>query len=254
MRSGFPKLGFWRAIILTALWLAGCAKPVPQLTPIPTPTPVVISLPPALAPLRQAVEACQSALPDLALFVVVQSQAEPDADLSIAYNSDASEANIYQIGWDQLLPVYSDSGQNFSLSLENLKQRYLYTDQAESVVNRDLMAWTYPDGDILRLLFEEVLFGTSRISQEIYIAPDPESMAQALAKMDNPSVGYLPAAWKTDKLKEIRLPPAIKSMLRLPILVKIARPSWPAGQMLIACLQSGVGQDIIRKTYLPISP
>lgn len=115
--------------------------------------------------------------------------------------------------------------------------------------NRPVLVWTYPDGNPIRRIYNTVL-NNPPVTTQAMVAPDPEAMLEGVG--DQPgSIGYIPGAWLTPDVKIVSLDAKLRLALLQPVLV--LSDETPQGEVrrLIGCLQTGSGQQILKKHYQP---
>lgn len=161
------------------------------------------------------------------------------------------EGETFQIAWEQLAFASGDADLVAETNLDMLRSLYLVS-SGVSPDEDQISVWMYPSGDPLRAA-AEALFETGRLQPNVQIAPGVEEMTAALAR-EGSSVGLLPTAWLSAELTPVEIPVAVRQALRVPILAALPDPGNPDGQAIVACLQSGDGQDILADTYLPLRP
>jgi hypothetical protein len=106
--------------------------------------------------------------------------------------------------------------------------------------------WVSPDSDEARVAFEtSVLRGA--LAGSAHLAGDSAGVLAAVAA-DSGAAGILPAAWVSDAVQPIDLG------LSLPLLAVANAEPQGAAREVLACMQSGAGQQVLAQTYAPLEP
>ena len=247
----FLHRNFLRIVLCSLLLVlsAACSPPATPTPPDPTPYPIRIQIDPGLPAVLPAVSACQAEQHSAALFTEMGIDLSSNPDLLIGYAKNLELPHQFLLGSDLLVPVVSEKFSDALPSIDDLSSIYQAApDPASS--STQIFPVTYAQSSIFRQVFDEVLLDNQLENSSLLVAPDPESMQQMLIEAPN-RVGYLPQNWLSPALVEIPLPFTLRRALRLDIVVSANAPQNPAAQQLIACLQSGAGQQILAETYIP---
>ncbi len=246
-----PRL--WRLVFLISaiILLSGCLEPL-TATPQPTQEVIRISLPPELTPLRQAIQVCAQAQPEMALF---EETEETPSDLKFVLGEpNTIESYAAQIAREQILVIVHPQNPIQELSRADLVDIFTgrKTNWAElGGEDSQITLWTYPAGVSIRELFDRLVMGSYRTAGQAFLAPTPEAMREAV-QQDPGAIGFVPAAWLDESIKPIEMDPEFNQALEQPVLVlSMHAPQGPARQLL-ACLQSGEGKKEILQKY-PLS-
>ena len=86
------------------------------------------------------------------------------------------------------------------------------------------------------------------MSRQALIAPTSEAMLESISS-DPGAIGFIPRSWITSDVQPIQIDPDLQIALHKPLLA--LTPTEPAGELkaLVACLQSGSGQDKLAAYY-----
>jgi len=238
------------------LLLAGC-NGTQTTTPLPTLQPLTIAITPAVWPLQEAVHRCAVAQPEVAL--VLNELPAPyldsaTADLALRF-SEPFKISGYaaSVAWEKIaIIVHPD---NPIRALDQTQLRVLFTGHADSWAavggpKQGLQIWTFPENDDARQVFDSAILASGSLASEAMLASDPTQMIREVAA--NPgAIGYVPGAWLTDQVRALELAPDLRALLRQPVLALAMAEPKGAARRFLACLQSGAGQDELRKNYQP---
>jgi len=105
-----------------------------------------------------------------------------------------------------------------------------------TVAQQQIQAWTYLQGDDLRSVFDEAFLQGGAAGREVYQAPDPAAMLQAIA--NNPgAIGFLLKSQLSAAVRQIPLDGEPDFELTQPIVaISLSEPQGQARQLLV-CLQ-----------------
>jgi hypothetical protein len=231
-----------RTLIALGLLLAACSaapQPIQQLK---------IAISPAVQPASAALLACLPADGNVAfiidpLYPAAADLADYDFYLRLGEPAGAagfaaqlaSERIVLVLNPDQDLDSISptDAAALFSGRVENWAE---VGGEDEAVT-----LWIGPDSDEARVAFQaQVLRGA--LAGAAHIAGGPADLLAAVAG-DSAAAGVLPAAWASDAVQAIELD------ITLPLLAVAAAEPQGAAHAVLACLQSGVGQNVLSETY-----
>lgn len=251
MRSGI--------LILICICMVITACDSPQLATVPpSPQPIRITIPPFLAPITNAVHACAVEHDEFAVLLDPSPSLRPDTGvekLSFWWgeNPDLGSYAI-PIAQDDLKIIIHPQNPNDALSLEQILT--IFAGQVEnwsdfSNYQQPINFWVYPDGNFLGQIFQSEFLAGSHFSSLAHIAPSPESMVIAVAN-DQGAIGFVLQSWIEDNVASVQVESVSNSELQKPILA--ITNSDPEGELriLMACLQSGVGQSSLLKFYSPV--
>lgn len=236
--------------------LAACVSA--QLATIPpSPQPIQINIPPFLTPITNALHSCAEEHEEFALLLNSSSASQLDIgaeNLSFWFgeNSDLGSYAI-PVALDELNIIVHPENPTDSLSLEQIQA--IFSGQVEnwsdiSDYQESIVLWIYPVGSYLGQIFQSELFGGHRFSPMAHIAPSPESMVTAIANEPG-AIGFVLRSWSQDNVTGVQVQSDTNLDLQKPILA--ITNSEPEGglRILMACLQSGVGQSSLLQYYSP---
>lgn len=237
------------------LWLAAC-QPAPA---VPTPAPSMQSLrleySPGSRPALPAFEQCAGSYPRLALLpdeipVPVMSQSGADLWLRLGIPDNWSGYAL-QLAEERIVFVVHPDNPIRTLEPEEI--RSIYSGQVQSWdqvggAKQSIQVWVLPPSDEARQTVDQNLLAGQTISDQAYLAAGPDRMLKAVA--DDPgAIGYIPQAWTDPSVKVVTLPEDLNNSLTKPLLALSAAEPQGLARQLLACLQNGSGQDLIRKRY-----
>ena len=154
---------------------------------------------------------------------------------------------------EQIVIIVNPDNPVKSINAEGL--RIIFSGQAKSWKefggnDREIQVWAAPTGNAVREQFDSVILRNESLSTKAFIAPDTQTMLSSVA--DNlGAIGYVPAAWLTDKVRSLSLNDALDKALRQPVLALLSKEPSDPGRTFLFCLQSGAGQRLIQARYLP---
>jgi hypothetical protein len=238
------------------LLLASCTG-TQTPNPLPTLQPLSIAMTPAVGPLQGAVHRCAVTQPEVALVLSELPPANLEkakADLALRFG-EPSKITGYatSVAWDKIaIIVHPD---NPLRGFDQSRLRELFTGQVYNwaVVGgpeRAVQVWTFPENDDARQVFDRAIMTSGSLSSEAMLASDPAQMIREIA--GNPgAIGYVPGAWLTDQVRALELAPDLRTALRQPVLALAAAEPQGVVRRFLSCLQSGAGQEELRKIYQP---
>lgn len=246
--------------LTSIIWFLFCASFLVSCIPSSAPIigqppaslyPLRVNTTPAIRNYRQLLNQCAQSQPDIALVVTEIPAADLDkneSDLQLRLGLPNKGIDYaFQIGTEHLRFV-TNSNQN-ALAIHTDQIRGLFdgeiTDWSQaSGIQGVVHPWVYPDNNELELILNRLVMNGDHISPSASIAPDPESMQQAIGQDDN-AIGFLPSSWMTGTLQTIKLDNNLDSQLTFPVLALTeTKPQGPLG-VFIACLQKN-GNGVVR--------
>jgi hypothetical protein len=241
-------------VVLPIHLLVSCAQPIARELP-PAPEIVTVALTPALRPAREAVQACADTHPDLAVSIQEISPRHPHAsefDLFIQLGEPQELASIAApLALERVVVIVNASNPLNGLLEDDLKAIYSGDITRWSDIGgpfRPIQVWVYPESDEVRAAFDETFMEAGRLTSQALLAPDAAAMLETVSE-DIHAIGYLPAAWLDETVREVELDPRLSAQLQIPLLALApVQPSGAAGRLLY-CLQQGQGQDEMLRLY-----
>lgn len=232
-------------LLLLILLVAGCA-PEQEIEPTAVPSTVLIHITPAARPAHAAVRACAASLPGFLFETEERFASEASSDLVIRLGvPEIHPGFLAQIASDELAVVLHP--ENPSASLTTAEIQALFSGQVTNWAEYNgsdapVQVWVPLPVDETRMAFDSQILQGLPVVSDARLAPDPQSMQQALSA-DPDAIGYLPVSWQPSDLHSILLG------IRLPLLVSASQvPEGPAAE-LTACLQGEIGQQALQQSY-----
>jgi PBP superfamily domain len=230
--------------------LSACGTPI---TPTPAPTPEAINIlyPASLQPWADRMSSCAAGDPDMALYFFQQANPSPgtnpdEIELAMGQPSkDKPGAELYQVGWEQVVVVVNQDNPVTKLSGSMLKDIYLgQMSNWEDGSGQPIQAWVLPEGDPAQRAYEAALALNGNLAPQAKLAPNPSAILTEVAK-DKNAIGYLPHSIlsnsdsaDTNKIKIVQLDQSLEQALHQPVIA--ITWSEPRGLLrsLLACLQT----------------
>jgi hypothetical protein len=241
-------------LIFIIVALVACTEPVlPE--PPPTPEIVTVAVDPALQPLREALQICSDAHPELLVAPQEISPVYQDwsaFDLFIRLGEPPElPAFIAPLGFEQVVIVVNNSNPVEVLNSEELVDIFSGNIEQWSEIGGPswpVKVWVYPAEDLINPSFEHTVLSGRAITSHALLAPHPAAMLEAISE-DPYAIGLLPYAWLAESVHVLAIDPDTQQNLRLPILA--LAESQPEGQTgrLLYCLQQGEGQAEVLRLY-----
>lgn len=234
----------------------GCSAPQLGTVP-PAPEPITIAYPPSLAPILEAIHSCVDVHPGITIIVEKSPASAIDFianDLTIWFGEKPDEVKFATpLTHDELVLIVNPANPNRELTLHEARSIFAGQVQEWSEISNfqsQVSVWTYPDENLLQSMIISELMKDDHFSSLAHLASSPQAMLEAITK-DRGSIGFLPRSWLTDEVSQIQINQDTQGTLRKPILA--LTKNKPQGRMhtLLACLQSGIGQETILQQYSP---
>jgi phosphate transport system substrate-binding protein len=236
----------WWVWLILILSLAGCAESE-AITPTPTLAAISVDITPAARPVIPAIKQCALQIEGVEIILEERFSAFSQTKLHIRLDEpEEITAFAAQIAVEELAVILHPQNPIQSLTTEEIRQ--LFSGQIdnwsqlggeEALVN----VWVPLSGDETRTSFEaDVMLGIP-VASNASLAPDPAAMQQAVGGNPN-AIGYLAQANLTNSDLH-----AILLGVRRPVLVLAEDQPPDSATLLIACLQTGLGQQILLESY-----
>jgi hypothetical protein len=207
---------------------------------------VVIS--PAVFPVRLAVSTCGAQTPEVVVFIRESFTGQTNADLVIRLGEpDNFPPFVAQVAQEELVLVVNSGNQAATMTLNLVADVFSGRIHNWSMIggsDAEIQVWTFIEADETRQIFEREVLGGGRVVSNALLAPHPSAMLEAITR-DPLAVGYIPKAWSTGEVSTILLG------IQLPVLVVADEQPQGAARELVACLQSELGQEILKPFYSP---
>lgn len=240
------------AAFLTALFLTACQNRAVRDVSLR------VELSPTLKYLSPAIQAC--ALQSNGLHIILEEKpagemGKTGANVSLIWGDRQipAQVQVFRLGSDRLVLaahkenplIYLNHNQatllyraGYTTWGEALKQLCSDCTASDSYLTQPVEVWHYPKGeDISSLLLEFVPEIKSSNLGQVWIAPAAENLASAIT--NNPAaVGFLPARWLNENLKEISLIGSDPSSQDIPVLAVTPGLPLEVTQSWLHCLQS----------------
>lgn len=224
-------------LVLLALTLMGC-KTAPAAAPLLKPETVVVQLTPALRGLAPQLNACARETPGIGTVVIERPASALDlkaAGVALRWGQPPSVPGYAAIvGWDRLAFIARPDSKLSKLTPKQIQGIYAGAADASLPV-QEIHPWAYSPGDDAQQALATLLKQAPKPGITA-LAPDPEAMRQAVAE-DPAAVGFVPARYLDNSVKEITVDGSQPGDARLPVLA--LSPSEPQGSLRqwLGCLQ-----------------
>jgi len=218
---------------LLLIILSACS-PLVTTTPRPSPQAITVSYTATLRPWVEILNQCAIDHPDIALIIRETSLSDPEfqeADIALWFGELPQDFSGYaaSLGTDEIIVIAGEG-----VNIQDLTQAQLieiYTDP-DSLYH----VWTYGDENELRQIFDLVVLGTTALSPESLLSPNPATMLEAIQK-DPLAIGYFPKSWLTMGVNTLMIKPELQETFKQPVLALTkAKPIGPL-QSYMVCIQ-----------------
>lgn len=242
--------------LVVLIALVSCSAP-PAAAPPPSPPPIKVSISPFLEPAREALHTCAVSLPDIALIVDVVPQDFQDfntSDMVIWWGDKPDGVDFaFKIAEEQLVVIVHPDNPNTVLSTSELQA--LFNGRIEhwteiSIHDEELAVWLFPEGSYSSEIFGLAVLGNQGFSRLGNLAPSPGPMLAEISA-DPGATGFVPQAWLPADVSQVKIDADMQAALNRPILVLTNSEPQSGIKDLVACLQSGAGQEILAAKYPP---
>lgn len=222
-------------LLLTIVLLTSCKQSSPLTRNINRPETVLIRISNSLIHIQDAIEACRPEFPELNIITSI----DPNTpfDIHLRHGTGDHLVSAYFLAEDELVFIQSATNPADEISFSQISG--LYTGPKD--LPAGMTVWTYPEGDDLREVFNQIVLNKLPIRGEARLAPDPLSMVDQIAS-ETHAVGYLPRSALQDGVQVISYPDSLAQVNSLPVIAVVAANASPGSAKLITCLQSGPGQ------------
>jgi hypothetical protein len=244
-------LGFC-LILLTS----GCQQiGVSAVEPKPT---IRVELSPTLQYLSPAIQACS--LHGTGLHIILEEKpasemGKTNADVSLRWGDTkiGTSKIIYRLGSDRL--IFAGHKTN-PLKLVTIDQASMLINgriitwgsilervcpdcaSTDAFANQPLEHWQYQPGEDISFEIARITFyNHTGILSKIWIAPNPQKMSDAITN-NTAAVGWLPARWLNENLKEIAITDINPIDLAIPVIAITPNQPLPIVNEWLTCLQS----------------
>jgi DNA-binding transcriptional LysR family regulator len=254
----FPLTNGIRVLACLILLITSACQPL-TATLLPTPEIVTIEYTPALSAWTAALNRCAISLPEIGL-VTQETPADrldpARVDFALRFGAQPELAQktlspffAAVVSSDEVVLVVNPSNPIATLTRQEIsaifsRQVIHWSDLDSPKVTPQptdtglaIQVWSYPIGDDMRQLFDQVFMQGKIPSGETYLAPDSGAMLEALAK--NPgAVGYLLKSQLNSSVHTIRITGIPASTLTQPIIALSSKEPQGFARQILLCLQS----------------
>jgi hypothetical protein len=249
------KFRVWFGICCILL-ATGCQQGVTHTAQ--TQTTIRVELSSTLQYLSPAIQACSLRANGLHIILEGKPASEmgkTGADVSLRWgdsNIDPS-ARVFRLGSDRLIfAVHKEnplkvltveqasflSKGGFGIWKDILEQYCPECSASDAFSNQSLEPWQYPTGEDIMLEIARIpSISQSGSHTRTWMAPNPQALAAAVSN-NTAAVGWLPARWLNENLKEITLQDINPADLIIPVLALTPQKPQPVVDDWLNCLQS----------------
>jgi PBP superfamily domain len=240
--------------MIPILLLVSCAEP-PLPEPLPTPEIVSVAVDPAVWPLKEALQVCSDADPDL---VVAQQEISPTYQDWAAFDlfvrmGEPEELPPFAapIGLEQIVVIVNKANSVRALrdvELEGIFSGHIIRWSDIGGTDQPIQVWVFPEGDAADSAFTPAVMGGKTITRDALLAPSAAAMLEAVSG-DTNAIGFLPRSWLEDPVRALEIDPGTMQKLRLPVLALASDNPTGAVEKLLYCLQQGQGLAEVLRLY-----
>jgi ABC-type phosphate transport system substrate-binding protein len=209
-----------------------------------------------LEPIRDALHACAVSLPGIALIVDVVPESAYDfnsSDMLLWWGNKPDDASFaFHIAEDELLVIVNPDNLNTEFTSSEL--RALFSGRIEhwtefSIYDEQVSVWIYPEGSILSEVFKSAVLGDRGYSRLSNLAPSPGPMLEEI-NADPGAIAFIPRAWSSKDIAPAEIDLELQTSLHRPVLALLNSEPHTGVRQLLACLQTGDGQEILKAKYI----
>lgn len=161
-----------------------------------------------------------------------------------AYQEPVEPTSI--LGFDTLVFIINPKNPLRSLSTVQLQQVFSKSSGTETMprpgettLKSSVQVWRFPDYDDIQINFEKAMGQNFSPSNYAFIAPDPQSMRQAVA--ENPdALGFIPGRWLNSSVLTLDLVDFPPESLRFPILTMTPVVPQAARENWLLCIKNNI--------------
>ncbi|OGO12057.1 MAG: hypothetical protein A2Y53_09285 [Chloroflexi bacterium RBG_16_47_49] len=243
-----------KQLLLFGLTFILTACGVPELsTPASTPQAIHVIYPAALKPWADKLATCASGNPQTALYFTQSPTSgttiADDELVLVLGEASLEDVTLYlsQVGKERLLVVVNQDNSLSQLTTSQL--RSIFSGQTTSWGNGSgqlIQVWVFPNGDPVRMIFDQVILASQSLTSNAMLAPDPVAMLEAIARDVN-AMGYLPGSVLTSsdptlagKVKLIQLDDSLEEELYQPVIAITKNEPQGLQRELLVCLQTAI--------------
>jgi hypothetical protein len=241
-----------RLPVLFSLLFALSACGAPQVSiPAPTPQAVNLTYPADLQPWVDKLSGCASNNPLISLY----TNPSASSDVGILSNDillnlgqpPQNDNSIYltQVGREQIDVIINRDNPVSQLSTDEV--RSIFSGQQASwnaASAQPIQVWVLPEGDPVRVIFDQAILQSLPISSDAMLAPDPTAMLEAISQDAN-GIGYLPASFLNStgsvdpgEVQIVQLDQSAESAFDQPVIALTLGEPQGLLRSLLVCLES----------------
>ena len=238
-------------LLITACQQGGKSAPEPQVT-------IRVELSSTLQYLSPAIQACS--LQEKGMHIILEEKPASEmgktgADVSLRWGDFGlnSAGRVFRLGSDRLVFAVHKENPLDSLSVEqaSLLSKGGFSDwgnvldqfcpecsASELLKAQPLEPWQYPAGEDIALEIMNIpSINQTGTLNRVWVAPNPQALAEAVSN-NTAAVGWLPARWLNNNLKEITVQAIDPAELIFPVLAITPKEPEPVVSDWLSCLQS----------------
>lgn len=243
-----------RSAVVVITWLAACSVP-PTATIPPSPVVLNVAYSPYLARIQDALQVCAAKLPQTAIFFELIPGAEQlftDYDLVIWWGDQPPDMDFaYPLNEDQLVVILNPDNPKQALSQAELIS--LFSGRIErwteiGTLDQQVKVWIFPENNLLSESFRVEVLGQWQFSRLASIAPSPQAMLEEVGATPG-AIGFLPGSWLSSDVVPVEIDPELQLAVQKPLLALTHEEPHADLKDLVACLQTGAGQDVLAENY-----
>jgi hypothetical protein len=238
--------------------LTACGH-IPTATTQPTPQVVSVAHTPSLRPVREALHDCAITIPEIALVVHETSfpfLLEESADLYLWFGEPPEIYNyVYPLAEEQIIVIVHPDNPIEVLDTSDLQAIFIGQNRdwlEVSGLDNETEVWVYPIGDEVQQLFDREVLNNEPYTSWAWLAPDPPAMLEAISE-NSSTIGFLPQAWITEKVKIVQVDSELNRALSQPLLALSKTEPQGGVRTLLYCLQNETGQSTLSMRYQDIN-
>jgi ABC-type phosphate transport system substrate-binding protein len=205
----------------------------------------------------EAIHSCVDAHPELTIIVEKSPPSAIDFnayDLTVWFGEKPEEVKFATpLTHDELVLIVNPANPIQELTLGEARSIFAGQVQEWSEISnfeRPVSVWTYPDENLLQSMIISEVMEDDHFSSLAHLASSPQAMLEAITR-DRSSIGFLPRSWLNDEVSQIQINQDTQGALRKPILALTKNKPQGSIHTLLACMQTGVGQETILRQHSP---
>jgi len=236
-------------LIFFTVFITACTAQPAVSEPIMTPILWIVSYTPSLGKYTDSFSLCTQAFGGK-VQIVTEINKDMDAGINNAQHNNAqhsyAEINLlwgepdnltgtaFELGKDRLIWIVNPANPVTELSFDEIRTQY-----TGNTGSKTLTLWTYPDGLDIQRVFSKIITESGGISQETFLAPDPEAMRESVASDPN-ALGYIPASWLDNSVKELTITGLADEETSQPIIATLSDESQELQKKWLECVESNI--------------